>query len=97
MPAAKRQRREAGMSALAAAAEAAIGLASDKGDEVIKGDSQKADNAAVPDQLWIRAFVLGYGTDTDSLRRHTEALRLKVDGVVAGLKRPPAGENPQAG
>ena len=27
--------------------------------EVIKGDHQKADNAAVPDHLWLRAFALG--------------------------------------
>ncbi len=41
---------------LAAAAEAAIGLVLHKGDEVIKGDLQKADNAAVPDRLWLRAL-----------------------------------------
>ncbi len=29
--------------------------------EVIKGDSQKADDAVVPDQLWLHAFVVGYG------------------------------------
>jgi hypothetical protein len=32
-------------------------------EEVTKGDSQKADNAAVPNHLWLRAFVLGYGTE----------------------------------
>ena len=29
--------------------------------EVTKGNSQKADNASVPDHLWLRAFVVGYG------------------------------------
>ena len=29
--------------------------------EVIKGDSQKADDAAVPDQLWLHAFSVGNG------------------------------------
>ena len=28
--------------------------------EVVKGDSQKADDAAVPDQLWLHAFLGGY-------------------------------------
>jgi hypothetical protein len=28
---------------------------------VIKGDSQKSDDAAVPDHLWLWAFVRGYG------------------------------------
>ena len=31
--------------------------------EVTKGDSQKADNASVPDHLWLRAFVVGYGDE----------------------------------
>jgi hypothetical protein len=30
-------------------------------DEMIKGDHQKADTAAVPDHLWLRAFAMGYG------------------------------------
>ena len=105
LPEAKLQRRDAGMSILAAAAEATIGLASTadkvigdshKADEVIKGDLQKADNAAVPDQLWLRAFVLGYGADTASLSRHTDALKLEVGGA-ADLKNPPVSKNPQAG
>ena len=105
LPEAKRQRRDAGMSILAAAAEATIGLAStaDKvngdshtADKVIKGDSQKADNAAVPNQLRLRAFVLGYGTDTASLSRHTDALKLEVGGA-ADLKNPPVSKNPQVG
>ena len=31
--------------------------------EVTKGDSQKADKASVPDHLWLRAFVVGYGDE----------------------------------
>ena len=31
--------------------------------EVTKGDSQKADNASVPDHLWLRAFAVGYGDE----------------------------------
>ena len=30
-------------------------------EAVIKGDTQKADDAAVPGHLWLWAFVLGYG------------------------------------
>jgi hypothetical protein len=29
--------------------------------EVRKGNSQKADNASVPDHLWLHAFAMGYG------------------------------------
>ncbi len=45
-------------------------------DKVIKGDSQKADNASAPIHLWLRAFTLGYG-DASYLARHREALGLK--------------------
>ena len=41
--------------------------------EVIKGDSQKADNAAVPDHLWQWAFVQGYG-DPRIAEQHLTAL-----------------------
>ena len=44
-------------------------------DEVIEGDHQKADNAAVPDHLWLRAFAMGYG-DPAYPARHLEALNL---------------------
>ena len=42
-------------------------------EAVIKGDSQKADNAAIPDHLWLRAFVLGYG-ELGHSARHLRAL-----------------------
>ena len=29
--------------------------------QVIKGDTQKADSVAVPDHLWVYAFLCGYG------------------------------------
>ena len=41
-------------------------------EAVIKGDSQKADDAAVPDHLWLRAFVLGYGGSGHSARHLRE-------------------------
>ena len=44
-------------------------------DEMIKGDHQKANNAAVPDHLWLRAFAMGYG-DPAYPARHLEALNL---------------------
>ena len=55
-PAAKRHRPSGECDALAAEAEEYV-----VGDEVIKGDSQKADDAADPDHLWLRALVLWYG------------------------------------
>jgi hypothetical protein len=65
--------------------------------EVKKGDSQKADNAAIPDQLWLRAFVLGYG-DTTCPTWHLDTLALNLTiGGPAQLKDPPAGKDPQAG
>ena len=59
--------------------------------EVTKGDIQKADNAAVPDSLWSRAFVLGYGTEDDGTR-HLEALGL-AEGNQGhlGCLAPPGG------
>ena len=44
-------------------------------DEVHKGNSQKADDAAVPVHLWLRAFAWGYG-DPSCLARHQVALGL---------------------
>ena len=95
LPDMKQQRRDAVLNVQAAAAEAAVGLAC-SANEVIKGDTQKADNAAVPDQLWLRAFVLGYGKDATSLRQHLDALKFKAGGTTV-LKNPPAGEDPHAG
>ncbi|KAL3791415.1 hypothetical protein ACHAW5_005789 [Stephanodiscus triporus] len=55
-------------------------------DEVIKGDSQKADDAAVPDRLWLRAFALGYGA-TGHAARHLRALG-RAEGAVGFLEDP---------
>jgi hypothetical protein len=61
------------------------------GDEVIKGDSQKADDAAVPDHLWLRAFVLGYGA-AGHYARHLRALG-RTEGALGFLEdsAPPRG------
>jgi hypothetical protein len=59
--------------------------------EVVKGDSQNADNAAVPDQLWLQAFLVGYG-DPGCLARHRLALGLGncwAGGMTAGEGPPP--------
>ena len=55
---------------------------------VVKGDSQKADGAAVPDRLWIHAFLEGYareGTEGDS-RLHLRALGLPDHAAVGHLR-----------
>ena len=57
------------------------------GNEVIKGDHQKADDAAVPDHLWLRAFALGYG-DPACAARHLEAFSLPPSGRVGFLGDP---------
>jgi len=57
-----------------------------EGDEVEKGDSQKADDAAVPDHLWLWAFVLGYGAAGHSAR-HLRALG-RAEGAVGFLEDP---------
>ena len=31
---------------------------------IMKGDAQKADNAAVPDHLWLEMFASGYGSES---------------------------------
>jgi len=61
-------------------------------DTVIKGDHQKADNAAVPDQLWLLAFAMGYG-DAAYPACHLEALALPPTSQVGflGKSKPPAG------
>ena len=62
-------------------------------DEVIKGDHQKADNAAVPDHLWLRAFAMGNRAPAYTAR-HLEALNLPPTTSRVGFleePRPPAG------
>ena len=61
-------------------------------DTVIKGDHQKADDAAVPDHLWLLAFAMGYG-DAAYPARHLEALNLPPTSQVGflGKSKPPAG------
>ncbi len=44
-------------------------------EEVTKGNTQKADNAAIPDHLWLRVFVLGYGAG-GGVARHLKALTM---------------------
>ena len=59
--------------------------------EVVKGDSQKADDAVVPDQLWLHAFLVGY-EDPGCLARHHLALGLggcSVGGMTGGRGPPP--------
>ena len=82
-PAAKRLRPSEECDALVAKAEEYVG-----GDEVIKGDSQKADDAAVPDHLWLRAFVLGYGATGHSARhlRHWDGQRARWASLRTPLR-----------
>jgi hypothetical protein len=54
--------------------------------EVLKGDSQKADNVAVPDQLWFHAFVVGCGNPC-CLARHCSALGLGEEGSAGGMSK----------
>ena len=60
--------------------------------EVVKGDSQEEDNAAVPDQqLWLKAFLVCYD-DPGCLERHRLALRLGncwAGGMTGGEGPPP--------
>jgi hypothetical protein len=55
---------------------------------VLKGERQKADNAIVPDQLWLQAFAGGYA-DPECWARHH--LALGSSGAAAERGRP---ENP---
>ena len=55
--------------------------------EVVKGDSQKADNTAVLDQLWLQAFLVGY-SNLVCLARHHLALGLG-NGMTGGEGPPP--------
>jgi hypothetical protein len=63
------------------------GLGTSHGNEVIKGDNQKADDATVPDHLWLRAFALGYG-DPACAARHLEAFSLTPSSRVGFLGDP---------
>ncbi|KAL3786657.1 hypothetical protein ACHAW5_001375 [Stephanodiscus triporus] len=56
--------------------------------EVVKGDSQKADDAAVPDQLWLHAFRMGYD-DPVCWARHCSALGLGCCGRTEEGGPPP--------
>jgi hypothetical protein len=57
----------------------------------VKGNSQRADNASVPDHLWLRAFVIGYG-DEACAERLREALTLPTgDAGALGASQSPAG------
>jgi hypothetical protein len=60
--------------------------------EVLKGDLQKADNAAVPNQLWLHAFVVGYGNPC-CLAQYCSALGLGEEGSASGMSKegPPPG------
>ncbi len=59
--------------------------------KVVKSELQKADNASVPDYLWLRVFVIGYG-DEVCAERHREALALPTGNIRAlGTSEPPAG------
>ncbi len=56
-------------------------------NKVIKGDHQKADDATMPDHLWLRAFALGYG-DPVCAARHLEAFSLPPSSRVGFLGDP---------
>ncbi len=60
--------------------------------EVRKGDSQKADDASVPDHLWLHAFASGYG-DPSCMARHSTMLNQALDPQGRGLvnSHPPKG------
>ena len=67
--------------------------------EVVKGDSQKADDAAVPDQLWLHAFLVGY-EDPGCLARHRSALGLggcSAGGMTVGRGPPPGWQATMSG
>ncbi len=52
--------------------------------EVRKGNSQKADNALVPDHLWLHTFATGYG-DPSCMARHSTVLNQVLDLQGRGL------------
>jgi hypothetical protein len=55
---------------------------------VVKGDAQKADGAAVPDHLWIHAFLEGYTREGEEgvVRQHLTALSLPDHATVGHLR-----------
>jgi len=53
----------------------------------IKGGRQKADSAAVPDHLWVHAFLCGYEREHHG-PRHLHALGLSAAASVGGLGKP---------
>jgi hypothetical protein len=55
--------------------------------QVIKGDTQKADSANVPEHLWVYAVVCGYGPGAHR-PRHLGALGLPPMTLVGGLSNP---------
>jgi hypothetical protein len=55
--------------------------------QVIKGDTQKVDSAAVQDHLWVHAFLYGYGREHHG-PRHLHALGLTAAALVRGLGNP---------
>jgi hypothetical protein len=55
--------------------------------QVVKGDTQKADSAAVPDHLWVHAFLCGYGREHHG-PRHLQTLGLSAEASVRGLGNP---------
>jgi hypothetical protein len=52
--------------------------------QVVKGDHQKADAAAVPDHLWVHFFLRGYALDLCA-PTHLAALGLDIKASVGGL------------
>ena len=54
--------------------------------QVIKGGTQKADSAAVPDHLWVHAFLYGYGRKHHG-PRHLHALALALGLTARGFGR----------
>ena len=67
-------------------------------DAAHKGDSQKADNAAVPVHLWLCAFALDYG-DPSCLARNQVALGLLggLAGSLSNFKLPLGWQGSMAG
>jgi hypothetical protein len=55
--------------------------------EVIKGDSQKADDASVLDHLWLHAFATGYG-EPSCMAQHNAAHYQAPDPQGRGLLNP---------
>jgi hypothetical protein len=51
----------------------------------VKGDTQKSDGAAVPDHLWIHAFLQGYGQEA-YLDLHLSALLLPAQALAGHLQ-----------